>query len=47
VQGNKLRTRIVVNQVFREILTLKGSKTIYANILIDMPQNKYIRLEAA
>lgn len=46
VQGNKLRTKIVVNQVFREILTLKGSKTIYANIVIDSSQNKYVRLES-
>lgn len=45
VQGNKLRTKIVVNQLFREILTLKGSKTIYANIVIDTSQNKYLRLE--
>jgi hypothetical protein len=45
VQGNKLRIKIVVNQVFREILTLKGSRTIYANIVIDTSQNRYVRLE--
>jgi DNA repair exonuclease SbcCD ATPase subunit len=45
VQGNKLRTKVVVAQIFREVLVLKGSKMIYANILIDIPQNKYIRLE--
>lgn len=45
VQGNTLRTKIVVNQMFREILTLKGSKVIYANVVIDMQQNKYVRLE--
>lgn len=42
---NKLRTKIVVNQVFREILTLKGSKTIYANIVIVTSKNKYVRLQ--
>ena len=45
VQGNTLRTKVVVNQVFREILTLKGSKVIYANVVIDTQQNKYVRLE--
>lgn len=45
VQRNKLRTKIVVNQVFREILTLKGSKTIYANIVIVTSKNKYVRLQ--
>jgi hypothetical protein len=45
VQGNTLRVKIVVNQVFREMLQLKGSKMIYANILIDTSQNKYVRLE--
>jgi hypothetical protein len=45
VQGNTLRTKIVVNQVFREMLQLKGSKMIYANIVIDTSQNKYVRLE--
>jgi hypothetical protein len=45
VQGNNLRTKVVVAQIFREVLALKGSKMIYANILIDMTQNKYVRLE--
>lgn len=45
LQGNYLRTKIVINQLFREILYLKGSKVIYANVLIDPAQNKYIRLE--
>jgi hypothetical protein len=45
VQGNNLRTKVVVAQIFREVLVLKGSKMIYANILIDLTQNKYIRLE--
>jgi hypothetical protein len=45
VQGNDLRTKVVVAQVFREVLALKGSKMIYANILIDLTQNKYVRLE--
>jgi hypothetical protein len=45
IQGNNLRTKVIVSQVFREILNLKGSKMIYANILIDVSQNKYIRLE--
>ena len=45
VQGNNLRTKVVVAQIFREVLALKGSKMIYANILIDLSQNKYIRLE--
>jgi hypothetical protein len=45
VQGNTLRVKIVVNQVFREMLQLKGSKMIYANIVIDTSQNKYVRLE--
>lgn len=45
VQGNTLRVKIFVNQVFREILPLKGSKMIYANIVIDTSQNKYVRLE--
>jgi hypothetical protein len=44
--GNTLRTKIVVNQVFREILILKGSKVIYANVVIDISQNKYIRLDS-
>jgi hypothetical protein len=41
LQGNTLKTKIVVNQVFREIL-LKGLKEIYANVVIDVSQNKYI-----
>jgi hypothetical protein len=45
LQGNNLRTKVIVLQIFREILNLKGSKMIYANILIDVSQNKYIRLE--
>jgi DNA repair exonuclease SbcCD ATPase subunit len=45
VQGNTLRTKVVVAQIFREVLVLKGSKMIYANIAIDLTQNKYIRLE--
>lgn len=45
LQGNNLRTKVIVSQIFREILNLKGSKMIYANILIDVSQNKYIRLE--
>jgi hypothetical protein len=45
VQGNNLITKVVVSQLFREILQLKGSKMIYANIIIDTTQNKYIRLE--
>jgi hypothetical protein len=45
VQGNILRTKVVVNQMFREIINLKGSKVIYANIVIDTTQNKYEKLE--
>ena len=45
VQGNNLRTKVVVAQIFREVLALKGSKMIYANILIDTSKNKYVRLE--
>jgi hypothetical protein len=45
IQGNTLRIKIVVNQMFREILPLKGSRVIYANVVIDTQQNKYIRLE--
>jgi hypothetical protein len=45
VQGNTLRIKVVVNQMFREILVLKGSKVIYANIVIDTTQNKYEKLE--
>ena len=45
VQGNNLRTKVVVAQIFREVLALKESKMIYANVLIDLTQNKYVRLE--
>jgi hypothetical protein len=45
LQGNYLRTKVIVSQIFRESLNLKGSKEIYANILIDVSQNKYIKLE--
>jgi hypothetical protein len=45
IQGNTLRTKIVVNQLFKEILYLKGLKEIYVNVVIDVSQNKYIRLE--
>ena len=45
MQGNELRTKVVVSQLFKEILQLEGSKMIYANIIIDRTQNKYIRLE--
>jgi hypothetical protein len=45
LRGNNLRTKVVVTQLFREVLALKGSKMIYANILIDLTQNKYVRLE--
>jgi hypothetical protein len=45
LQGNTLTTKVVVSQLFREILGLKGSKMIYANILIDVSQNKFIKLE--
>jgi hypothetical protein len=45
IQGNTLKTKIVINQLFREILYLKGSKEIYANVVIDVAQNKYLKLE--
>jgi regulator of replication initiation timing len=45
VQGNNSITKVVVSHLFKEILQLKGSKMIYANIIIDTTQNKYIRLE--
>ena len=45
VQGNTLKTKVVVTQLFREVLALKGSKMIYANVVIDISQNKYVRLE--
>jgi hypothetical protein len=45
VEGKNLKTKVVVSQLFKEILQLKGSKMIYANIIIDRTQNKYIRLE--
>ena len=44
-QGNNLKTKVVVSQLFKEILQLRGSKMIYANIIIDTTQNKFIRLE--
>ena len=44
-QGSILRTKIVVNPFFRDVIHLKGSKAIYANIIIDTSQNKYVRLE--
>jgi DNA repair exonuclease SbcCD ATPase subunit len=44
IRGNILRTKVVVSQIFREVLALKGSKMIYANILIDI-SHKYVRLE--
>ena len=45
VQGNTLRTKVIVSNIFREVLNLKGSRIIYANVVIDISQNKYIRLE--
>jgi hypothetical protein len=45
LRGNNLRTKVVVAQLFREVLALKGGKMIYANILIDLTQNKYVGLE--
>jgi hypothetical protein len=45
VQGNTLRTKVVVLDLFREVLKLKGSRVIYANVAVDISQNKYIRLE--
>ena len=39
------KTKVVVSDLFREVLKLKGSHKIYANIEIDKSQNKYIRLE--
>lgn len=44
VHGNNLRTKVVA-KIFREVLALKGSKMIYANVLIDISQNKSVRLE--
>jgi hypothetical protein len=44
-QGDTLRTKVVVAQIFRETLALKGSRMIYAYIVIDTSQNKYVRLE--
>lgn len=46
VQGNTLRVKVVVSDVFREVLRLKGSKIIYANVVIHIQQNKYVRLES-
>ena|ERR671914_2104095 len=45
VNGNTIRVKVVVSNVFREVLALKGSKVIYANIVIDTRQNKYVKLE--
>lgn len=45
VQENNLKTKVIVSQLFREIMHLKASKMIYANIIIDTTQNKYIRVE--
>jgi hypothetical protein len=45
LRGNNLRTKVVVTQLFREVLALKDSKMIYANVVIDISQNKYVRLE--
>jgi hypothetical protein len=45
MQENKLKTKIVLNHLFREILPLKGARVIYANIVIDLSQNKYVGLE--
>jgi hypothetical protein len=45
VKGKTLRIKIVVSDVFREVLRLKGAKIIYANVVIDASQNRYIRLE--
>jgi hypothetical protein len=45
MQGDILRTKVVVNQIFRESMILKGSRMIYAYIVIDTSQNKYVRLE--
>jgi len=44
VQENNLK-KVIVSQLFREIMHLKASKMIYANIIIDTTQNKYIRVE--
>lgn len=44
-QGNNLRTKVVVAQIFREVLALKGSRVIYANVVMDISQNKYVKLE--
>ncbi len=38
VQGITFRVKVVVSDVFREALRLKGSKIIYANVVIDMQQ---------
>lgn len=45
VQENNLKTKVIVSQLFKDILKLKGSKMIYANIIIDTTQNKYIGIE--
>ena len=44
-QGSILRTKIVVNPFFRDVIHLKGSKATYANTIINTSQNKYVRLE--
>jgi hypothetical protein len=45
VLGKTLRIKVVVSDVFREVLRLKGAKIIYTNVVIDASQNRYIRLE--
>jgi hypothetical protein len=40
------KIRVAVPQVFRELLPLKGAKIIYANIVVDTKEMKYICLEA-
>jgi FtsZ-binding cell division protein ZapB len=45
VLGKTLRIKVVVSDVFREVLRPKGAKIIYANVVIDASQNRYIRLE--
>jgi hypothetical protein len=45
VEGNMLRIKVVVNPLFRDVIRLKGKKVIYANVVIDVSQNKYIGLE--
>lgn len=45
-QGSILGIKVVINQIFRDTLQLKGSKAIYANVVTDISQNKYVRLES-